>query len=131
MKEAEWLACKDQQKMLAFLAGTASERKLRLFAVACCRRAYHQLTDRGKDALEFCERLADEPALHDTLQPIRTDPYGPYSFSSSLHAGEAVMATAPRSMRNTVATVAHRILFHLAILAGETALKSKGDVSGE
>jgi hypothetical protein len=31
MTEAEWLACADPEKMLEFLRGRASERKLRLF----------------------------------------------------------------------------------------------------
>jgi hypothetical protein len=38
MKEAEWLTCQEPQPMLAFLRGQASERKLRLFTVACCWR---------------------------------------------------------------------------------------------
>jgi hypothetical protein len=42
MTEAEWLACDDPQRMLAFLGRTrrrsaASDRKLRLFAAACVR----------------------------------------------------------------------------------------------
>jgi hypothetical protein len=37
MTEAEWVAGKDLKKMLEFLRGTDSTRKLRLFAVACCR----------------------------------------------------------------------------------------------
>jgi hypothetical protein len=37
MTEAEWLASTDPRKILAFLHGEASKRKLRLFAVACAR----------------------------------------------------------------------------------------------
>ena len=35
--EEEWLACADLSRMLAFLSGRTSDRKLRLFAVACVR----------------------------------------------------------------------------------------------
>ena len=34
--EAEWLACDDPRPMVEFLNGKASNRKLRLFACACC-----------------------------------------------------------------------------------------------
>jgi hypothetical protein len=39
MSELEWLTSRDPWRMLAFLEPRASDRKLRLFAVACCRRA--------------------------------------------------------------------------------------------
>jgi hypothetical protein len=58
--EAEWRAATDPQKMLNFLRGRASERKLRLFAVACCRHVWPLLRDqRSRTSVEISERFAD------------------------------------------------------------------------
>jgi hypothetical protein len=79
--EAEWGACCEPQKMLdflhgrtgkermlAFLHGRASDRKARLLVVACCRRAWHLLTDeRGRRAVEVSERSADGGASREEL----------------------------------------------------------------
>jgi hypothetical protein len=60
MTEADWLACGDPMTMLDALRGRASERKLRLFAVACCRGIWHLLADeRSRAAIAVIEQYAD------------------------------------------------------------------------
>jgi hypothetical protein len=45
MTEAEWLAATDPTPVLAFLWGTASDRKLRLFLCGCVRHALRRPSD--------------------------------------------------------------------------------------
>ncbi len=59
MTEAEWLNCEDPTRMLEFLRGKASERKLRLFACACCRMHDWIANPRNASAVEKIERCAD------------------------------------------------------------------------
>jgi hypothetical protein len=61
MDEAAWLACDNPELMLRFLNDRASSRKLRLFAVACCRHAWDRfLNDElSRKAVEVAERYAD------------------------------------------------------------------------
>src|SRR4051812_12119425 len=63
MTEQEWLECADPTPMLEFLRGTASERKLRLFACACCRRIWHLLPHAAARVfVEVAEQYADQLA---------------------------------------------------------------------
>jgi hypothetical protein len=62
MTEAEWLNATSPHEMLRFLEGSGAEmdRKLRLFACACCRRVWPLLTDRrSREAVEVAERYAE------------------------------------------------------------------------
>jgi hypothetical protein len=62
MTESEWRECREPQPMLAFLrnAGKLSERKARLFAVACCRRIWHlMIGEKCRKAVEVSEQFAD------------------------------------------------------------------------
>jgi hypothetical protein len=93
MTEAEWLACDHSQAMLESLEGKASDRKLRLFTVACCRAVWEFLVDdRSRKAIDAVERLANgelfeeerenhsraaRAAFGDAITPLCRDAHGP------------------------------------------------------
>ena len=52
MTEKEWLAGTDPTRMLEFLRGKASDRKLRLLACACCRRGWELLAPADRAIVE-------------------------------------------------------------------------------
>ena len=72
MTEAEWNTCTDPEAMLNCLRGTRriSERKARLFAVACCRQIWRLLSQEdSQQAVEIAELYADGRA---TASQLRT-----------------------------------------------------------
>jgi len=71
MTEAEWNSCREPEKMLTFLRGSgrASDRKLRLFAVAVCRRIWPLLTDeRSRRVIVTLERHVEGTASDQELR---------------------------------------------------------------
>jgi hypothetical protein len=73
MDEADWVGCTDPQKMLEFVAGRISARKLRLFAVACCRRVWAALSAPSRDYVLLAERVADGRAGERELLSVAWD----------------------------------------------------------
>ena len=63
MTEEEWLACTDLSGLLRHLGRKDRSRKLRLFACACCRRAWGRTPHKTcRRAVEVAERYADGQA---------------------------------------------------------------------
>ena len=59
MTDEEWLASTDPRPMVEFLADVASDRKLRLLAVACCNRIWEMLPAARKNQNTALESYAD------------------------------------------------------------------------
>ncbi len=75
MTESEWLSCPDPAPLLDFAGGWLSERKLRLFGCACCRRLWPVLAERGsQEAVAAAEAVADRvppsPAASAAARPV-------------------------------------------------------------
>src|ERR1700678_1005184 len=101
MTEQEWLVCRDPVKMLDYLAEKTSDRKMRLFACACCRRIWHLLPDvRSKEAIIVAERYADGETSDEQLCDAA------YAAQS---AAEAAVGTSPAAP-----DAAHAALFAAA-----------------
>jgi hypothetical protein len=111
MTQQEWLACTEPGAMLEFLSRgeptwkgrlygwlglqlsiprpcIAGDRKLRLFACACCRSIWHRLTDeRSRTAVEAAEKFADNPddtELRSALDKAATAAYAVVGDSDAM-----------------------------------------------
>src|SRR5262249_48037842 len=100
MTEAQWLACEAPWKMLELLPSPTSERKLRLFSCACCRRVARLLTQEpGLCAVEVAELYADAQQTRKELDraaeavwPLCAPPTGPRPRYAVMRAHVAVAA---------------------------------------
>jgi hypothetical protein len=93
LTEKEWLAGNTFRRMLDYLRGKATNRKLRLFAAACCRRVGRLLAEeeRARRAVEVAEQFADGHVTEDELAAAQAEVWplhgsGDQGRSAALHA---------------------------------------------
>ena len=90
--EAEWHASTNVSEMLRFVEYKVSDRKLKLYSLACCRRIDHLLDDRIRHALAVTERHLDGQA---TSRELGTAVRGIHAFYQDFgEAGRAAYHTA-------------------------------------
>jgi hypothetical protein len=98
MTEAEWAGCTDPDLMLSFLrdSGRGSERKFRLFVVACCRLVKCLPQVPGcPEALNVAEACADKRATLRELQRACANVSPAHRRPAAVWLTEAVSGLAP------------------------------------
>jgi hypothetical protein len=96
MNADAWLTSCDPNAMVGFLRGKASDRKIRLYATAWCRRGWTVLTNPASQrAVEVSEQFADALATSEELEAAREG------------ARQQVRSKGPRALPRTKAAVAH------------------------
>jgi hypothetical protein len=116
MSGDEWDICSDPTPMLEFLRGKASDRKLRLFACACCRRIGHMIINpQALNLLKVAEQFADQTAGD-------TERHDGRQLAQQLAQGKGITRapTIPKWERRAISTV----YYALARNAGEAAVNS-------
>ena len=140
MTEAEWLACEDAEPMLHQLEQrpVATARKLRLLAVAACRRVSDWFVDpsqaKAVDAVELfadgeisekrlnklVAKASEIDELHELLSEDRWD--NPYTSDTAYHAAQAVSQAAcndpPGGDNPTYFHRVHDVIEHVGDAAG-------------
>jgi hypothetical protein len=110
MTEAEWLACRDPDRMLRFVFGSvkAGGRRFRLFAAACCRRVESLQGSRGnRRAVEAAERYADGLATDGELADASAAATLPAVRATAASLGHTAAVLASHAAANKVVTEAH------------------------
>jgi hypothetical protein len=146
MTEADWLACRYPSSVIYGLRDAGHERKLLLFACACCRRIAHLMPDeRSLRALEFAERFADaglsgrrgRPAVRDAAQAALTHAIAFVRRSADSATftqrkiGENAAHAACLLVAQDAATAAYAVSEAAAAAAGHVALAAATVAAGD
>jgi len=103
--EAEWLACADPYEILRIHPRSVSDRRLLLWACACCRRVWDLLASQRQKAVLVTERYADgllsQAELVASWDSSRSSTWDAWLFSVD-----------PPSIARCVAYAAHTVALH-------------------
>jgi len=110
MTAPEWQHAIEPQAMLEFLqtCGTVSQRKLRLFAVACSRRIWEWIDVLGRCAVEVAEKYADGIAGPEELRAVRLACQGAGGQAAWYAAATNAAIAARNAARSAQAGVANK-----------------------
>jgi hypothetical protein len=141
MTEAEWLACTEPDDLLQFLRDQASDRQLRLFVCACCRRLLPWLQGKRKAALALCEKALEvsEKYADGLVDQATLTAALPASAYYSVTAGPGILAAevARRTLHVQLAgnerpmRFGRRLIGHPASEAAEFARSVVSSIAGE
>lgn len=110
MTPTDWADCADPTAMLTFLEGRVSERKLRLFACACCRAVGDLIwvapcSQAVQTAERFANGLADEAELKadakaaEDAMPLFADAHRAAAWSAVASAFDAAIGASHEAAR--------------------------------
>jgi hypothetical protein len=119
MTEQEWLKSVDPSPMLPLLRGKSSDRKIRLFQVACCRRVWIHLPDETcREAVLLAERYADGEAKDRQRRAIlkQVAPYPAGDNLTAINARSAAFVAVQKTVLRRGA-----VLLGVAAVAGHAA----------
>jgi hypothetical protein len=122
MTEAEWLAAADPQAMLEHHAPRASQRKLRLAAVACARLVWAYLADRwSRQGIETAEKFADHLVDRHDISIARESALEAVRWAEANTPGKALHAAraASATTLSECAQAAKGAARHTVLAAGE------------
>jgi hypothetical protein len=112
--------------MLEFLEGEASDRKLRLFAAACCRRVWHLLADiRYRTAVETAEVFAEGGMTDEMLLTFNKEAHHLYE---NLHGDEE---SAARAAAYSAWRFVEEEIFPSAFFGASNCLRELSEISGQ
>jgi hypothetical protein len=123
MNDAEimnrWLGQTDSQALIGAIQRVPSERKLRLFAVACCRTIWHLLSDkRGRHAVTVAEEFADGRVGENVLSPA----FHGVHYSIGKHDTPTIRAKS--CALQAARAAAHPVPYHAAATAAQNAAEA-------